>query len=1347
MKRQFCLILILICGVTTLNSAQFKNFTVDDGLSSNHVYCIHQDSLGFMWFGTTRGLNRWDGIEFLVFRHDPADSNSLSFDEVKVILQNNARFLWIGTKHGLNRFNLETETITRYFFYDAPFASNFIYDIIAQDDSIMWVATAQGLVRFNYQNVSHQRIIDFDDKGERVPGLNYINSICLLDNGKIVIGRTFGFILFDPLTRTFHEIHEKLAAKNWGSGFCAYKDREGLVWLTFSHGDVFQWNPHDDSLFHISHKYPFQGTTFRVLQTRDNRIWITTLDNGLFSFNKATGHREHYLPKAREQGRLSSTMAAGLFEDRQGNLWIGTYDGGVNVLPRQHQAIYLHRPYPDPEKSIGDGEVYSLCEDLDGYLWVASLGGGIARISPDFQSAFNYSLDETHQLDNRWSRVIECDREGNLWFGGSVSARLDWKRHTSTYIQALNSKRIGYRNDAIQAICQDSLGNMWFGGMGSGLKCLTPTQQFFEYTHDPQDSTSLPHTRVLEVICDHTGCLWIGSSRGLSALQPGENHFKNYHIPSLPIYAIKSMIEDHTGLFWLCASHGLYTFDRFTEKFTDWNPYVELGFSHILDIVQADNRDLWIRTTEDLIQFNPETKWIRHYDHTDGFIGINTSNWAINAFHKGGSGYIYYGGTRIVGKFHPDSVIDKQRLPIVLSDLRVNYERVRPGENSILPKSLPYLDELVLPYTANSFSIEFVRPGFSSNVTKPLTFQLQGFDDRWTPADDYHEAIFTNLPPGDYVFRVKEADETVTPPLETSLLIHILPPWWRTTWAWFLWISLFVGAIYAVYRLQLNRTRLQQKYQLEREHAQKLAQFDQLKSNFFANVSHEFRTPLTLILGPLEEINQKIRNEWLKKQCRVMLNNGRRLLLLVNQLLDFSAVEAGGLKLRVSETDLVAFVKRVVASFMSLAERKKISLKFTANERFIPVFIDPEQFEKVMVNLLSNAFKFTPAKGRIDVLIDRTSEQNSTEAVDIKVRDNGLGIPKEHLDHVFDRFFQVSGEWSKQSIGMGIGLALSKELVELHGGQISAESEPGVGSLFIVRIPLGCTHFKNVEIIEDQVTESFFEPVEEDDVSEIPSDDSINDRRKPSVLIVEDNKEVRQYLRDILTPDFRTKEAVDGEQGFEKSIDLMPDLILSDVMMPVVDGFELSERLKKDDRTSHIPIILLTARASDASKIEGLELGVDDYIIKPFNARELKVRVKNLILQRKKLREKFCRHWMTVSLPEISMPLDECFLQRALELIEAHLEDPEFNAQTFAEQIGLSRMQLHRKLKALTNMATSEFIITVRLKHAAELLKRRVDSVSQIAFQVGFNNPSYFAECFKKLYGVPPSQYASIDLH
>jgi signal transduction histidine kinase/DNA-binding response OmpR family regulator len=648
-----------------------------------------------------------------------------------------------------------------------------------------------------------------------------------------------------------------------------------------------------------------------------------------------------------------------------------------------------------------------------------------------------------------------------------------------------------------------------------------------------------------------------------------------------------------------------------------------------------------------------------------------------------------------------------------------------------------------LGYSDNILTFEIASLDFHSPEKNKYAYILEGFDNHWIYTDAKNRTItYTNLDPGKYTLRVKGTNNHgIWNEAGTSLRIIIRPPWWATWWSYILYGIVIVLAFILSTRIYLNRQRLNTQLALEQEHAKKLEEVDKMKSNFYANISHEFRTPLMLILGPVEKLLSKVKDEDGEKQAGLIKGNAKRLLTLINQLLDLSRLEAGKLKLNASPGNIAQFVKGLAMEFESIAERKDISLKVLIEKDDIEAYFDKEKLEKIITNLMSNAFKFTPSGGRVTV---KLSEVSSNQ-VEIIVRDSGIGIPKSELIKIFDRFYQVDGSHTREHEGTGIGLALTKELVELHKGNIFVDSVEGHWTEVKLHFPLGRDHLTEDEIFDTADFEMHkIDNVEEFAKSGSETEELLNENLidKTIVLVVEDNADVREYIKDALKESFHVEEAANGEQGLRKAEKFIPDLIVSDIMMPKMDGYEMMRQLKQNDKTSHIPIILLTAKSDKDSKLQGLGLGADDYLIKPFDSDELLARIKNLIETRRMLQEKFGAGSAVLEKPEKEKLscLDEQFLNRIMVVIDEHLTEEEFSIEEFGKDVGMSRSQMHRKLKALTGKSASAYLRTVRLAKAKQMIEEKKGTISEISYQVGFSSPAYFSRCFKEEFGHAPSE-------
>ncbi|MDP2362624.1 MAG: ATP-binding protein, partial [Ignavibacteria bacterium] len=729
---------------------------------------------------------------------------------------------------------------------------------------------------------------------------------------------------------------------------------------------------------------------------------------------------------------------------------------------------------------------------------------------------------------------------------------------------------------------------------------------------------------------------------------------------------------------------------------------------------------------------------IRNYFIEDGLC----SNYFVeNSKLRLKNGTLFFGTDAGLVYFHPDSIIIDSIPPqVVIQNISLFN---RPGEKLSYDGFISELKEITLPHNHNDLHFEYAGLHYGEPKKNKYKYILEGFDEGWIDAGNLRTVTYTNLDPGEYIFRVKAANrDGVWNETGTSLKIIIHPPLWATTWAYLFYILLISGIIYSIWRAQLKRISIRHEFEMSRFEAQKLHEVDELKSRFFANISHEFRTPLTLILGPIKQMIERTKETKTREDLNLVQRNANRLLGLVNQLLDISKIESGNMKLQTIPINIIPYLKALVLSFTSYAERKRIALKFISDADELIGYLDKDKFEKIINNILSNAFKFTADGGTIEVIVNYNDKN-----LNITITDTGIGIPKAKMQKIFDRFYQVDGSHTREQEGTGIGLSLTKELIELHKGNIEVESEEGKGSSFIISIPLGTDHLKPEEICESEAgkIESLqfdkpFADIPENKTLQLDSD-LIIETEKPLLLIVEDNYDVRNYIKDNLNSGYRIMEAVDGEDGWNKSIENIPDLIISDVMMPKMDGFELCRKLKTDERTSHITIILLTAKAAKQDKLEGYEIGADEYIMKPFEPDELSARIKNLIDQRKKLHEHFKNKGIfEVDQTKISS-VDKKFLQKAFGIINHNISDSTFGVEIFAELLNVSRSVLHRKMVSLTGESPGDLIRRIRLIKASQLIEQNFGNISEIALEVGFNNPAQFARSFQKQFGVTPSLY------
>ncbi len=1025
---------------------------------------------------------------------------------------------------------------------------------------------------------------------------------------------------------------------------------------------------------------------------------------------------------------------------------------------------------------------------------------------------FHYYLQNEKCITQNNVYTTFLDKDRNVWIGTGSCGLIKFNPSDNTYHYYFNDSNepANLAGKTILVMHQDHKGLIWIGTDGHGYyKYDAANNKLTRYSHNNDDNKSISNNSARSIYEDRSGTLWFGTNFG------GLNKFdrKTETFEYCGFNCVLSILEDKTGNFWVADYYtGLNLYDRKSGKAVKSYGRKEglLSYS-VWGILEDDHNNLWIKTDNGLFKFNTVIRTFKHYTTEDGLIDNFFLPFPASHCMGPGGTMLFLNSKRNIGKgvviFHPDSIKNDQSAPIVLITNISSFNQ--PGSKLSYKGFISEIKEITLPYTQNDLRFEYVGLQYSEPLKNQYKYTLENFDNDWTGYGNSRQATYTNLEPGEYIFKVTASNrDGVWSPKDASITIIIMPPWWKTTAAYLLYILFAAGLVYLTWKLQMKRIRIKQQYEMSRFEAEKLHEVDGIKSRFFTNISHEFRTPLTLIIGPVKQLSEKIADEKAKEVLRVVHRNADKLLTLVNQLLDISKIESGNMKLQTAEQNIAALIKAITLSFTSYAERKKINLSFSSRPDRIPAYIDKEKFGNIINNLLSNAFKFTPEGGEIGVEIScqagpgsASSAQNEIPKqvrddnlagsnirddnfagsnvrddnleeeiirdgnfaemtvrddnfIEITVRDTGIGIPEEKLPRIFDRFYQVDGSHKKEHEGTGIGLALTKELIELHKGTIEVASTEGKGTIFTIRIPPGSGHLQPEEICDEEIAQDAdrvaLKAAGRPDIEEeIQYNGRLEraaepggDGSPPLLLIVEDNNDVRKYIKDNLIDNYKIIEAADGEEGWNRALSDIPELIISDVMMPKMDGFELCGKIKSDERTSHIPIILLTAKAASEDKIVGYETGADEYIMKPFDSNELKARIKNLIEQRKRIHEHFRQNGLFELDESKITPLDKKFLQNTICLITGNISDDSFNIEKLAEGLNMSRSVLHKKIVSLIGEPPVELVKTIRMTRAAELICLKTGNISEIALEVGFKNPAYFSECFKKQFGVTPSQYS-----
>ena len=1352
---QFVLLVFTVIGFVYNSKGQlavsqfsFDIFSQEDGLPNNQIQCIYQDKEGWMWIGTSQGLCRFDGYTFVNFLPDTNDSTSLSGNLVRVIAEDKNGNLLVGTENGgLNIFNREKERFTHPYKMHEEFRMKEVsVNAIKQDkNGNIWIGTDFSIFVIDTAGILspvHPKPFNSEINFEG----NYVRNLQFDKKGKLWIGTNNGVFIYDPSDNRMEIFElpfgENLIKEIWE----IYLDDEGLLWIgTYSSG-IFLVDPETKKIQQIKLQPEIERseTVKTISKGIFGEYWIGTR-GGLYVYSKSRSVTGIYRHDERKPRSLSNNSILSIFHDAKGETWIGTRRG-LNLLAKSKQVFHNFTALPGDNRSLNSSMVYAFWIDANGKIWIGTEDGGINIYNPK-TGTFTYLVNDAN---NRNSITQDCikafqdDGKGNLWVGtflGGIDV-INLQTGKITHFKHDPDVPGTVSDNQVWDICRDKNGEFWIATTKGVDKYIKEKKSF---KHFPQICGD---EQVNWIEKDVNGNLWFGSINEVIIYDPSENTMKRHFEHSL------SMLEDSKNRVWITTRDkgiALYNAENGAVKYYDKND--GLASNQALSIVEDNENNLWISTTNGLSKFNPEKGIFQNFTSKDG---LSNNQFCDRASFKTESGTLLFGSQSGFNMFNPTDIESPEtNIPIVFTDLKIFNKSVPIGDDkkSVLTKSISETKHLTLNFDQNVFTLEFAALNYVNSDKNLYSYKLEGFNRDWNEPSVIRTATYTNLNPGDYVLQIRRYVPGIQNNTnELQLKITILPPYYKTKW--FLAIMLLVIAllIFTIVKFVLNREKIKHQLVLERINARKLHELDMLKLKFFTNISHEIRTPLTLILGPLEKLlNKDFSKDEAKDNLQLMQRNAKNLDKLISQLLDFRKLQTGNLKLNLTEADIVAFVRSIVDSFNDFALEKGILLKFNTLKKSLNAAFDPDKIEKILNNLISNALKFTAQGGSITInlsLIFDSDDNDFSESgkenqfIEIIVKDTGKGIAANNLNKIFQRFFQSDNEDS--NAGVGIGLALVKELVTIHKGNVFVNSKPGKGTKFTIRFPyISELHEKHtVSDIEENVVdlkslETFLE-----------SESLQNERMNSKImLIVEDNADVRKFIAGHFDSTYKIVQARNGEDGRKIALELIPDIIISDVIMPVMDGYELCKQIKNDERTSHIPVLLLTALHSREHEIKGLTSGADDFITKPFDLTVLQAKVENMLSIRESLIQKFTG---TVVLEPknvvISSP-DERFLQKAIEVVENNISDSDLDIETFSVKVGVSRMQLYRKLHALTDMTVKEFIRHIRLKRAAQLLVQQKMNVSEVAYDVGFKDLSHFRKCFKREFGMSASEYATKSKH
>lgn len=1360
-------------GLIMGQSEQFRFLKLDvkNGLSNNHPTCFLLDSHGFMWIGTNSGLNRYDGYTFKVFKNDPSDPTSLRSNSIRSLYEGPDGKIWVSSGTENSVYDPQTERFSSQASLELKKISippGFIRIIHRGKNGSYWFAQDnRGLFVYSGRQTIHLKHSATD------PGSiasNDVSAVTHAPDGNVWIIHRNGVL---------EQINSQTLKVMWRSDYLAQThqkrvhnygitvDADGELWLYAIRENlgVYRFNPSGRSFAF----YNKENGSLRlnsdiiqgVVQDSQGRIWIGVDHGGINLLDKKTKTIRYILPDDDDKHAISQNTFNALYKDPAGVIWLGTYKDGVNYYHDDIFRFPLFKHKRSDPRSLPYNDINRFLEDDKGNVWMGTNGGGL--IYHDRQkNTYKQYLHEPANANSIGSNVIislYLDSQKTLWIGtyfGGLTA-YDGTKFTSYTHNPADPGSLSHHS--VWEIMEDSKGNLWMGTLDGGLELFD--RKTHKFVHHPAHAPHSVHDAYIsEITEDGLGNLWIGTSFGVDIRNAKTGEFSNYHHDpgrpgSISNNIVHVILKDSRQRIWIGTQDGLNVYDPNKKQFRVFRQAEGLPHNSILSVVEDNSGDLWIATPHGLARTQvSETdtglgvKFI-NYDESDGLQG---SEFTENAALKMRNGDLVFGGAKGYNQFRPELIPPKTTFrKVVLSNLSIFNKKINVGDKIsrgkvVLSKTFSQTQKITLPHSANIFALEFTVLNFFHPQKIKYLYQLEGFNDDWVSSTaTSRTASYTNLDAGTYLFKVKASDENgAWNNTETTLRIEILPPWWNSLTARISYLILLVLGLYLAGRAIRNKEREKYLIEHERRESKRLREINDVKIKFLTNMSHEFRTPLTLILSPLEQILKQGPDSEHQSQMQLMHRNAKRLLNLVNQLLDFRKLEVSGIKFNPSEGDIIDFIKEAVCSFSDISLKKQIALSFYSPLDTLNTSFDADKLEKILFNLLSNAFKFTPENGKVSVEAhDATPPQDANHSwLEIRISDTGIGIPRDKQEKIFESFFQNDLPANLLNQGSGIGLSITKEFVSLHGGTISVQSEPGFGSCFSIMLPMlkavvkhptpsGSLPEPGLEKIASLAAEPSFQA---DELAGLQDE-------LPVLLLVEDNEDFRFYLKDNLKELYTIIEAKNGSEGWTKATGIVPDLIVTDVAMPEMNGLELVRRLKEDQRTLHIPLVLLTAGTSPEQHIEGYELGIHDYIEKPFNFEILQYRLSNILKQQETARKTF-RQQIAIKGRDVAISSrDEGLVRKVIAIVEENISNPEFSVEALSKEIGMSRIHLYRKLNSISGKTPLEFIRSIRMERAARLLEQSQLTISEIAYQVGFNNPKYFTKQFREEFGELPSAY------
>lgn len=1342
----FLAALFLIPGVAEADDFKIAKISPEGGYTYESISAIGEDEFGFIWFGTNSGVYRYNSIETVKFINSPEDKSSLPGNSVRSIYLDRKNVLWIATNNGVCSFDQENECFIRYKFHDASGNQRGvnITQIFQTADSTYWMVDLYGLARIDFQT----NLLTYLP----IPNNTQRDRVRFAVNGskdeRIWMGGLKGGIFYsDPPYRKMN-----FFARERPDIVVTLLPDDDKIWVGYDWGgaDLFR----STGLLAEHYSDNVQGpnripsSRLRSIIKYKSEIWLGTF-KGLVRI-KPDGNE--VIEKEKYSGLQSSSIFQ-FYQDSKKGIWIGTWSGGLSYI-NEWSNNFEHYKRESFSNSLSDNVVSDFDETTDGKIIIATEEGHLNYMDPVSHIMINTNIGGPSRSVNH-IKSLHTDLRGTLWVGTFASG---------IYFKPLGSE--GFRRfdliddnkEQFYDITSDREG-VWFASSSRGVFYYNyQDRQIRQYTPRSSDPESLSAISVRSLLLDSKGNLWLGTFNGLNLKRKDSEKFERFFYNqdksnSISSNVIISLLEDSSHKIWIgTVGGGVNIYDPVTHTFSMLSKKEGLPGNDVYGILEDAAGVIWMSTENGISAWSPRTRKFRNFDQTDG---LQANQFNPGATFKSKNGMLHFGGANGFTRFDPRRIKENPVVPkAYIIGLEINNQKVgHATDPGLIRQSLLTLDHLELKYNQNSLRFRFAADNFLLPQKNKFKYRLTGYSSDWIEIEKDNKAIFTKIPPGEYTFEVKAANNdgkwNDTP---TRMHITVRSPFWSTIYAVIFYVILLFTMLYLVQRELRIRNRLKNSIlheRIERENEEKL---HQLKLQFFTNISHEFRTPLTLILSPLSLLKKKIAGQGeTAEHVHLIENNANRLLRLVNQILDIRKIEMGKMIFQPQSFDMVVLCREVFQCFSLQENDRRIKFIFESDFSSLYVTIEPDKIDKLVFNLLSNAMKYTIPDGDIRLSIKNNGwhpaaileplhfvvgDEIDGKYVTIVVKNDGPGIASHDLPHIFDRFYQSAG----QIAGTGIGLHLCSEYIRMHKGQIAVFTGDDMGATFNVRIPV------TDHEMEKGVSEAISHTVvsEEKEILSLPlASASVKQDKEIKILVVEDNREMQKFLVSILSDHYQVITVDNGPDGLRIVRESGIDLVLTDVMMPGMNGNEFCQILKTDLNTSHIPVIILTALSSVESQLEGFETGADDYIVKPFDDRVLLMRIKKLLDFRAILREKFTNAPSEWHEEMQQFRPDKELLDTATVIIEQHIADPNFYVDVLSSELNLSRSSLHRKLKALTNQSATEFIKFVRINKSIRIIESGETNIDEICFKVGFNSHSYYSMCFKKQLGLTPSEYIS----